>query len=119
ARRAQHRVVVPLDDDERIALEILARDEPCRAAAAARSADAQPLALADRVECQPVVFAYRATAVGDDRPRARREVAPEELAERALADEADPGRILALRIRQADRAGDLAHLALVQLAERE
>src|SRR5690606_33675052 len=89
------------------------------AAAAARAADAEALALADRVECETVVRADHAPVVGDDRTRARRQITAEELAERALADEADAGGVLALRVRQTDRCGDLAHFALVQFAQWE
>ena len=65
------------------------------------------------------MLAHLAAAVVQDRARVVRQVVVEELAERPLADEADAGRILLLRVRQADLVGDAAHLGLVQLADRE
>jgi hypothetical protein len=47
-----------------------------------------------------------AAAVVLDRPGRVGEVAVEELAERPLADEADAGRVLLPRVRQADLGGD-------------
>src|SRR6185369_3135488 len=105
---------------------VLARDEPRRVFAAALGraafldpADADALALAERVEAQAHVLADHPAAVVLDRPRRVREVAVQELAERPLADEADAGRVLLLRVRQADLGRDAAHLGLRQLADRE
>jgi single-strand DNA-binding protein len=62
-------VVMPLHHPQRVALHVLARDEPRRVLAAAtrrslgpHAADAQALALADGVEAQPGVLADRAPA---------------------------------------------------------
>src|SRR6185369_15831340 len=107
-------------------LEVLGGDEPgCVLAAAARAArrldaaDADPLALAERVERETDVAADGAPALVLDRSRRVGEVARQELAERPLADEADAGRVLLLRVRQADPGGDPPHLGLVQLADRK
>ena len=48
-------MIVALHDDERVAREVLARDEPRRVGAVARAADAQPLPLAQRVVREPLV----------------------------------------------------------------
>ena len=54
-----------------------------------------------------------------DRPRRHRQIAVQELAERPLADEADAGRVLLLRVGQADLGGDAPHLGLAQFAHRK
>ena len=74
------------------------------------AADAQALALAERVEAQADVAADRASALVFDRAGLMAQVAVEELAKRPLADEADAGGVLLLRVRQLDLGGDLAHL---------
>src|SRR6185312_7371842 len=108
-RRLQPRMVVPLHHVQGVAGHVLARGEPGRVtmatgrgAARLETADADALALSDRVEAQAHVFAERAAAVVANRPGRVREVTVEELAKRPLADEADAGRILFLRVRQAD-----------------
>jgi hypothetical protein len=83
------------------------------------AAEADSLALTERVEAQADVLADGAAAVVDHRSRLVREVAVQELAERTLADETDAGRVFLLRIRQADLGRDPAHLGLRDLAERE
>jgi hypothetical protein len=88
-------------------------------AAFLHAAEADALALAERVEAQADVLADRAATVVLDRTRLVREIAVQELAERPLADEADAGRVLLLRVRQADLGGDPAHFGLRDLAERK
>ena len=83
------------------------------------AADAQSLALAQRVEGQADVLAQLAAALVLDRAGLVGEVAVQELAEGPLADEADAGRVLLLRIGQPDLLGQPAHLGLGQLADRE
>ena len=123
-RRQQPRVVVALHDVQRVAGDVLARHEP-RLAGAVRvlvrlqAADADALALAQRVERQAHVLAHGLAVVQLDRARLVRQVAAEEFAERALADEADAGRILLGRIRQVQFFRDLAHFRLGDLAQRE
>ena len=53
----------------------------------------------------------------DDRPGLARQVAVEEFAERALADEADAGRILLRVVRQARLGRERPHLGLFQFPE--
>ena len=62
---------------------------------------AQALALTQRVKAQAHVFTEHAALVVFDRARGLGDVAVEELSERPLADEADAGRVLLLRGRQA------------------
>ena len=109
-----------------IAVQVLAGDEPGQVfATAARrtlvlhAANAQSLALAQGVEAQAHMLAELAAAVVDDGAGRVAQVAVEELAERALANEADAGRVLFLCIRQADLLGQAAHLGLRQLAHRK
>src|SRR5438045_1701432 len=124
--RQQPGMVVTGNDVEDVAREVLARDEPGRVLAAGASAarvleaaDADALPLAERVERQADVLADGPAAVVLDRSRRVGEVAIEELAKRPFADEADAGRVLLPRVRQADRGGDPAHLGLGEVADRE
>jgi len=115
----QQRMIVPLHGDERIAREILARDEPRRVGAIARAADPKALPLAHRVIGEPVVPADRRALRSDDRARCSREVAREEIAKRPLADETDACRI-AFRIRRdALTLRECAHIALHHFAQRK
>jgi hypothetical protein len=112
-------MIVALHDPQRVGRHVLARDVPGFAAAALLPADADALALAQRVEGQADVLAHHAAVGAADRARRGRQVAVEELAERPLADEADAGRVFLLGVGQADLVGDAAHLALGQLAHRK
>jgi hypothetical protein len=125
-RALQQRVVMALHRDQRVAGDVLGRHEPRRVLAAAargalllHAADAQPLALAQRVEAQAHVLAQLAAALVLDGTGLVRQVFVQELAEGPLADEADAGRVLLLRIRQRDLGGDASHLGLGQVADRE
>ena len=62
--------------------------------------------------CSPTRFALGR----DHRPGLARQVARQELAERALADEADAGGVALGVVRQARLARDAPHLGLVQVA---
>src|SRR5262245_30999600 len=119
-------MIVSLYRLQHVALEVLARHVPrgvlvTAAGVAGRleAADAQPLALAERVEAQPDVAADDAAAVVFDCTRRVTEVAIEKLAKRPLANEADAGGVLLLRVRQPNLGGDLAYLRLLQFARRE
>ena len=112
-------MVVALDDESTLrAMSFAATNHGACSLAAARraallqAADADALALAERVERQADVLADHAAAVVLDRPGRVGEVAVEELAKRPLADEADAGRVLLRRVRQADLGGDAPHLGL-------
>ncbi|MNT44181.1 hypothetical protein D3C72_1806980 [compost metagenome] len=124
--RQQPGMVVPLHHTQDVLVQILACHEPWRmvARAACRTlfldaADAQARALAQRIERQPHVLAQLAVAVVQDQAGLLADVAVEEVAKRALADEADTGGIFLLGIGQANFFGNAAHLGLPQLAHRE
>ena len=116
AGAVQGRMIGALDDDERIAREVLGGHEPGRAAGIRAPADAEAAALPDRVALEAAVTADDDAPVVLDRARAAGQPAADEIAERALADEADPGRITLVRDRQAAVAGDFPHLRLAQAA---
>src|SRR5690606_24867420 len=83
------------------------------------AAELQAAALAQGEMEHARVLAERASARVADLARARGDVARQELAEVALAYEADAGGVLLGRGRQPGLGGDAAHLALGQRAERE
>ncbi|TWG78706.1 hypothetical protein L602_000900000100 [Cupriavidus gilardii J11] len=112
-------MVVPLHHVQRIAGHVLARDIPGVAAAIAAAAQANALALSQRVEGQPDMLADDLAVGRLHRSRFGRQIAIEKIAEWTLADKADPGRILLLRVRQADLGGDLAHTGLRHFAQRK
>lgn len=112
-------MIVALHDVERVRRDVLRGDEPRFAAAVLAAAEADALALAERIEREADVLADELAVRRLHRARFRRQIAVQEVAERPLADEADAGRILLLRVRQPDLRGDLAHLRLRDLAERE
>src|SRR2546429_6010237 len=111
-------MVVPLHDDERIACSILRGDIPGLFGATASASDVQTLALAERVEGEPLMRP-EALAVGrlDDTRRAVEKTA-EKSPERPLADEADTGAVRLVEDRQSCIARARAHRALCQLPER-
>src|SRR5690606_23402364 len=100
------------DHRQGVVLQVLAGHVPGLAAAVAMTADADALALAERIESQADVFADLDAAIVQDGTWTGRQVAPQEFAERPLADEADAGRIPLRRVRQADRGGDAPDLGL-------
>ena len=108
-------MVMPLHHEQLVGGKVLPRHVP----GLARTTDADPLALADRIEGEPDVLAERAATFIDDRSRRLRQIAVEEFAERPLADEADAGRVLLGVVRQPRLECDAAHLAFLQLAHRE
>ena len=124
-----------LHHPKRVVFEVLARHKPrlvlTRAAQALRlqrlesrpaglyAADAQALALAQRVKAQAHMLADHAAVVALDRPRCFGNVAIEKFAERPLANEADAGRVFLAGIGQANLIGNASHLAFVQLTHRK
>src|SRR5690606_4392546 len=109
-----------LRDDELVSLDAFLDDVPRSVRAVADSADAEAVALAERVEREALVRAELDAAIeAADRPRLRRDVAAEKVCKGTLADEADAGAVSLLGDRQARRAGKGAHLALRQIAQRE
>ncbi len=83
--------------------------------------DAEPVALADGVEVRPGVLAEDAPVAGADRPGspAQAAVALEERLAARPGEEAQVLRVAPARDGQARALRQLAHLGLVQLAERE
>src|SRR5688572_9203295 len=84
-----------------------------------RPADADAFALADRIEGEPDVLADGFAFLVDDLPWNLREVSVQEFAERALADEADAGRVLLGMVRQSGLERDAPHFGFLQLAHRK
>src|SRR5882724_4413497 len=101
-------MVVALHDPQRVALQVLACHVPRIVVGSAAlalvldAADAEALALAERVEAQAHVPAEHTAAFIFNRPGLVAQVAVEELAERPLADEADAGGVFLRSNRQAD-----------------
>ena len=90
---------------QRVAGHVLARHIPGVAIARAAAAQADALALPQRVERQADVLADFLAVRRLHRSRLGRQVAVEEIAERPLADKADAGGILLLGIGQVARQG--------------
>jgi hypothetical protein len=108
-----------LHHDERVALEILGRDEPRRLSAAPLAADAEAAALAERVALEAAVAPEEVALDRLDGPRAPRQPGADEVAERPLADEADAGRVALGGDGQAALPRDRADRRLPQPADRE
>src|SRR5690606_18926508 len=120
----QRRVLAALHHNEHVALEILARHEPRFAGRVLAPADAQPLALPERVVHQ-APMATDSTAVERlDVARLSGQIPGQELRERSLSDEADSGAALLVADRQQHLAGAasqifLAHRATGDMSARE
>ncbi len=108
-----------LHDQQRVAREILAGDEPWIVTGALAPADTEPPALAERVALEAAVPPDHLAVFGLDRAGLRGQPASDEIAEGPLADEADAGRIALVRDRQAPVARDAPHLGLGEAADRE
>ena len=122
--RQQPRMVMALHHPQGVIGDILARHIPGVAAAIGilvrlHAADADALALAQRIKTQAHVFAHRLAVGRLHRARLVRQVAVQKFAERAFADKTDARRILLLRVRQRQLFGDLAHLRLRDFTERK
>jgi hypothetical protein len=115
----KRRVRGALDDDQRIAREILCRDEPRRGGAPAQAADAKPAALADRVALEAAVASDHVAIDGFDRPGEPRQPVADEVGEWPLADEADTGRIVLAGDRKPAVARDRPDLGLPYCADRK
>ena len=109
--RQQPGMVVPLHYTQNVLFQILAGHKPGRMVARATrrtlfldAADAQARALAQRIEGQPHMLAQLAIAVVQNQAGLLADVAVEEIAERALADEADTSGILFLGAARSDNA---------------
>ena len=115
----QRRMARALDDDERVARNVLRGDEPGRVARVRASADSEAAALAERVALEAAVTADDGAVLCLYRPGAAGNQAADELTERPLADEADAGRVALAGDRQPALARHRPHLGLAQAADRE
>ena len=113
----QRRVIGALHHDERVARDVLGAYEPGSAARIRAPANAEAAALPDGVALQAAVAPDHGSLIVLDRPGASGQPASDEVAERALADETDSGRIPLVRDRQAALAGHPSHLGLVQASD--
>ena len=105
-------------DIEDVVFQILSDDEP-PALLAVPPAEVQAPPLAERVVHEPHVLAHVLARKRQNAPGLRGEILLQELAEVALADEADARRILLLRRRKAVLFGEPPHLRLLIGCERE
>ena len=108
-----------LDDDQRVARQVLGRDEPGRLSVSAQAADTEPATLSQRVAFETAVPPDDDPILRLDRARVARQPGADERAERAFADEADPRRVALVGDRQSAAAGEGPDLALLQAADRE
>jgi len=111
-------MIVALHHDERVARGILGRHVPGLLAVPGTSADAQPRALPQGVERQPLVNAEPLACRRLDRTWRSRQETCQELAKRPLADEADAGTVGFVEHREAGAPRERAHRDLLELAER-
>src|SRR5690606_4340375 len=111
--------VAALVNHQHVARHILADHVPGRGVETAHAADLQAFALAQGEVEHAGVAAHHAAVGGADLALAGGQVAREEAAEVALADEADAGGVLFRGGRQGGVARDAAHFALGQPAQRE
>src|SRR5712692_5860713 len=112
-------MVVPVHHDQFILVPVLSRDVPRLASRALPPADADAFALADGVEGKPDVLADDPAFGRAHRAGLPGQIAAQELAERALADEADAGRAALREIVQPRLLRDCAHPGLLQFPDRE
>ena len=131
----QPRVVVPLHHPERVFLHVFARHKPRRVLAHTAlpfgedgfefrafgldAANAQALALSQRVKTQALMGAQHASFGVFDGAGLFGDVAVEEIPKGALANEANAGRVLLLGIGQANLVGNPAHFGFLQLTDRK
>src|ERR1700757_222094 len=114
----EQRMIVPLDDDERIAQRVLGGDIPRLLGVPGAAAETQAASLAQGVEGESVVGAELLAVRRFDRPGGARHVALDELSKRPLADEADAGAVRLVEDREPRAPRALADLALLEPAER-
>jgi hypothetical protein len=119
ADAVQRRVICALYDHERVAREVLRRNEPGRIAAAGETAYTEAAPLAERVALEATVPADHCPVLVLDRPGAARQPAPDEVAERALADKTDAGRVRLVGHGDAALARERTHFGLAHAADGE
>src|SRR6187551_1541075 len=112
-------MIVALHGDQLVAGEVLGGHVPGVFRPAGAPADLQSAALSQRVEREAAVPAQHLAVLRDDVARRRRDVARQEFAERAFADETDPGAVGLVEHGQAGGARQGPYLRLAQLTERK
>ena len=117
--RHHPRAIAALVHVQHVGGHVLADHVPRRRPEPAHAAQLQPLALAQGEIEHAGVLAQHLAGGRADLAGPGRQVAAEELAEVALADEADPGRILLRGRRQPGLVGHCSHVGLLQFTERE
>ena len=133
--RLQPRVVVSLYHPQCVFLHVLTRHKPRRMfthtalperlnrfefrALGFNAANAQPLALPQRVKAQALVRTQHTPFCVFDRSGFFGDVAVQEVAERALANEANASGILLFGIRQADLISYATNLSFLQFTHGE
>ncbi len=108
-----------LHDDEGIAVRVLRGDVPRRIRATRPTADAESTTLPERVALESPMPAEDLALRRLDRPGASRQEALDEFPERALADEADSGRVPFVEHGQAALARNGPDLGFLQSANGE
>ena len=111
--------MLALADDEGVVRRVFVEDVPRFFTRPGDAADAQPLALADGVVHQADVFADPHALRGNHFAGLVFEVVGEEVAEGALADEADAGGVFFVVGNKSRVFGDAAHGAFCHAAQRE
>ena len=112
-------MIVTLGNNQNIVFDVFVDNIPWIFATFFGPANTQPFTLAERVVHQPLMLANLFPVDGDNFTRLSRQVTSQEIAEFALADEANAGRVFFLRGDQVQLFGDFTHLRLFQLADRE
>ncbi len=110
-------MIATLDDDQYIALKVLAGDEPGRCRTILEAADAESAALPGRVARETLVLTDDRTIGRFDRAGISGQPGFQEFAERAFTDEADAGGVALVMDPQSALAGERAHLRLLQSSD--
>ncbi len=112
-------MVAALDDEQNVTRGVLARDKPWVVAAFGLTANAESVALAERVIRQAPMPPDRASIRVLDVTRLLGQEAAQEIPERAFADEADTRAVRLGADRQPGIVGQPPDLVLAQRAERK
>ena len=105
--------------DQSVSHHILVGHEPWFAIPVPSSANTQSLSLADGVVHQANMLPHHRAIRCLYFSRLVREIAIQKLTEWTLTDKADPSTVFLSRVWQAMISGNFAHIALVEMANRE
>jgi hypothetical protein len=119
AGAAKRGMVGALDHDEGITGEVLGGDKPGRLGLALLAADAEPAPLTERVAFEARVAADDGSVEALDRPWPAGQPLADEVPERALANEADTGRVSLPGAGNAALSRDCADVGLAKPADRK